>query len=157
MSTPNPYQPPTTNDYADGRAANDGGQIPSEAIDALRETKPWVGFMAILGFVGAGFLVIAGLVMVAFGSSLGRKESAPLGLMYLLVSLIYIAPSLFLRRYSHSIGRLLERGDTHDFIDAMRNQKSFWRTVGILSLVFLGVMVLMVVIGAVAGVALMKR
>src|SRR5262245_24163986 len=99
----NPYQPPRSSDYHDVVGGAATGEVPGEAVEALRETRPWVTFLAVMGFIGAGFMVLAGLGMLIAGSP---RMEASLGLVYIALAGLYVLPSVLLIRYSSSIGRL---------------------------------------------------
>jgi len=148
----NPYQPPATTDYTQRQAG--GGEVPAEAVEALRETKPWVTLLAVLGFVGTGFMVLAGLgVMVMDNATL----PAAFGVVYVVIAVLYLLPSLLLIRYSSSIGRLVDGAGPQGLIEALRSQRSFWRAVGIMTLVMIVLMFLSVFVGGAAGLFLAKR
>jgi hypothetical protein len=148
-----PYQPPRATDYGNTQA---GGEVPAEAVEALRETRPWVTLIAVMGFIGAGLMVLLGLAMMAMGKGLGRGIPASLGFVYVIIAALYVLPSVLLLRYSSSIGRLLEGAGTPALVDALRNQKAFWRAVGIMTLVFIGIMALSF-FGGLAGAMFSKR
>ena len=109
---------------------------------SLRQTKPWVKFISILGFISIGFVVIAGAVnMFAFSkvsSGITPIPIAFMGVFNMLFGVLYFFPSLFLYRFSSSIGRLLEGGGPGEMEEALSNQKSFWKFVGILTLIMFG-------------------
>lgn len=106
---------------------------------SLRQTKPWVKFMAILGFISIGFVFIAGTInMFVFSKVSSDITPIPMvfmGVLNILMGLLYFFPSLFLFRFSSSIGRLLEGGGAVEMEAALANQKSFWKLVGILTII----------------------
>jgi hypothetical protein len=127
----------------------------------LAETRPWVRFMSIIVFIGAGFMVIAALAMFAFMSAGGAAANNPLAgvvggsgaaLIYLALALLYVAPGVFLSRYASAIGRLAKDGSVSTLEDALQHQRSFWRYAGILTLVGLVLAVLVIILAIVAGV-----
>jgi hypothetical protein len=150
MSTQNPYQPPGASDYVDPQAGT-AGAVPEEAVEALRETRPWVTLLAILGFIGAGFVVLAGLSILAFGNSFGNGLPPAFGLVYILMAGLYVLPSVLLMRYSSSIGRLLAGAGSNGLVDALRSQRAFWRAVGIMTLVVI-VLVMLATVGGIAAI-----
>jgi hypothetical protein len=149
MNPENPYQPPQA--FADGPPPymrTEGGDVPAAIMEAMRSTRPWVTFLAILGFIGTGLMVIAGLVIVSIGGV--AKLPAPIGLVYVVLALLYLAPSWALFRYGAGIRALLDQGGGMDRLThALVCQKSFWRMVGIFTLVVMGLYALILVGGAV--------
>jgi hypothetical protein len=156
MSTQNPYQPPGTSEYANPQSG-EGGAVPEEAVEALRETRPWVTLLAVLGFIGAGFVVLAGLSILAFGNSFNNGLPPAFGLVYILMAGLYVLPSVLLMRYSSSIGRLLAGAGSNGLVDALRSQRAFWRAVGIMTLVFIVIGILATVGGIAAILGSVRR
>ncbi|MBU6420985.1 MAG: hypothetical protein KGL98_09205 [Gammaproteobacteria bacterium] len=137
-------------------------------LDALRRTKPWVTFLSILGFVFTGLLALLALMMFATGgiwSAVPRQPGAPaflgpafgvgLGILYLVVAVfMYLLPCVILFRYGTAIGRIAS-GDAEEAMEqALSKQKSFWKYVGILAIVFLVLYVLLIIGGIIAAVTL---
>lgn len=97
-------------------------------IDHLRATKPWVRFMSVMSFIGAGFMVLAGLLLVVMpaGPGMERFGLGPLvGVIYILFAAIYIAPAYFLHQFASSIGNLMKGGGDVAMEAALASQKSF--------------------------------
>jgi hypothetical protein len=139
------------------------GAITDSMIEALRQTKPWVRLMSILGFVGAGFMVLAGLFMIlggavggvmsrSAGGALGGAPMLIMGVFYLLFAGLYILPSLFLFRYASAIARAIGGETVRGVEDALEAQKSFWRFVGIMAIILLALYAVLIVVFVVIGV-----
>jgi hypothetical protein len=149
MANYNPYSPPAAADFARPvPRAPEEGLVPDSILEAMRQTSPWVTFLSILGFIGAGLMVLGGLVVLVAGG-LGKVPAA-FGLVYLLGAALYVAPSIFLWNYGSSIRRLLATSDMMSLSDAIGQQRSFWRLVGIMTaavmgLYFLGILLAFVV------------
>jgi len=140
--------------------------ITPRMIDCLRQTKPWVRFLSILGFIGVVFMLVAGLVMIAVGAVGARfaREfgggvgAALLGLLYILMAVLYVFPSVFLFRYASAIARMTLGHPAEAMETALAAQKSFWKFVGVLMMVMLGLYaVILVVVIAVAVVGALAR
>ncbi|MCP3943494.1 MAG: hypothetical protein GY710_18720 [Desulfobacteraceae bacterium] len=116
---------------------------------SLRQTKPWVRFLSVLGFLSIVFVVIAGIANMFFlPKTIGTNSFLPsilTGLMNIVFGLLYFFPSLFLFRYASSIGRLVDGGGVKEMEKALANQKSFWKFVGIISLISIGLAILGIV------------
>lgn len=161
---PAPIQP-SANPYAAPRAAVHGTPMGDPAaagitpaiVNLLRQTKPWVRLLAVLGFIGTGFLFLASFGMLALGASAGQGLPAGFGiglmLVYMLMAGIQLPAVLFLNRYASRIGKLVNSNAPEDLESALAAQKSFWRYVGILTLIMLCIYALVIVIMIVVGVA----
>ncbi|HYH45230.1 MAG TPA: DUF5362 family protein [Thermoanaerobaculia bacterium] len=139
----NPYAPPGSR--LDGPAVASGGSdgVSSLVLEHLKNTKPWVRLLSVLGFIGAGLMLILGVVVIAGGtmvqSMLGDTgvPLAALGVIYLAAAFLYIAPSMYLWRYGKAIGVLLDSPRVRNLEEALGHQKSFWRFAGICAAVIL--------------------
>jgi hypothetical protein len=134
---------------APAAAYGQSGEVAEAVIDILRGTKPWVRFLSVLGFIGLGLLLLGCLAILVL--PMGPMGSMPIGprvgasFAYLLMGLIQFPAVLFLHRYAGRIGRLAASGDPGDLEDALSAQKSFWKYLGILTLVMMVLYVLIIV------------
>jgi len=137
------------------------GPITPLMVAHLRGTKPWARLVSIVGFVGSGLALLAGLTLPFVGALSrelgGAVGGIAMGLLYLLVGCLYFFPSLFLFRYADAIGRLLLNGDSGSMELALAHKRSFWRLVGIATLIMVCLYALALVgIVLVAVVAALK-
>lgn len=108
--------------------------------DPLRRTRPWMKFVAVVGFVESGFSMLGALMMVASFSVLPlptERQALPhglfilMGLMYLVTAALVFVPSLLLFRYAMSLDRIDQNGTLEMLATAMERQHAFWKFVGI--------------------------
>ena len=131
-----------------------GGGVPvgitPRTVELLRQTRPWVMFFGVLGFVAAGLYALGGVWMMAT-TGLSARSSVPgtMGLLYVLVALVFFFPALMLWRYGSRIGDMMVRGHVQDLEAALEAQKGYWRLTGIITI---GSIVAVVVL--VAGLSL---
>lgn len=161
----NPYQASSHSAYP----ASSGSVTPG-TLQALAGTKPWVRLCSILGFIGAGVMILAGLAMIATGAIAGvsSQQSAGfttqqstglaafpviMGIMYIVFSIIYLFPALKLWKYGSAIVRLMSTNSTADLENALDQQRGFWKFVGILMVIMIAFMILAVLGGILAGIA----
>ena len=154
MSTPGHVPPPSA--------------VTATVLDHLRGTKPWVRFISVLGFICAALLVLVGLFMMAIGGmgsaipgmeKLGKGFGVLLGGLYFLAALVYVFFSIPLYRYASAIQSMVQSRSTGALEQALAHQRSFWRRVGITTLVLLCIYVAAIGLVFVAGFmgALMKH
>jgi len=121
-------------------------------MNSLRATKPWTRLLSILGFIGTGLTVLLGLGIILGKDFLPVSPKAPpliyLGVFYILTSVLYLVPSIWLSKYSSAIASFLKAGDSVQLGNAMAYQKSFWKFVGILVLVS----IVFAVVGIIAAI-----
>ncbi|HEV7164170.1 MAG TPA: hypothetical protein VGO35_02125 [Gammaproteobacteria bacterium] len=131
--------------------------VSENALGYLNATRPWVKFLAILGFIGIAFMVLFGLLMIFGFSLLPTQPGAPafgavFGVFYFLFAAIYFMPCLFLYRYSRAIAAIPASGQGA-LEEALKSQKSFWKFMGIVALIIVSIEVLVIVIGVLIAVA----
>jgi hypothetical protein len=126
------------------------------AMDMLRQTKPWVRFIGVLYWIGAGFMFLFGLIVslagAALGSRMGTSVPAAFGLVYVAMGALFLMPALFLNRYASRIADLLRTNRMGDLEQALGAQKSFWKFTGILTLIGLCLYAVGIVIVMVIGI-----
>lgn len=155
----NPYSSPTSGSTP---SLPPGGVTPG-VIQALAATKPWVRLCSVIGFIMTGFIVLAALAMFLFGGAMAFGPAADampfagfpaiLGVIYLASAFFYFFPSLKLWKYGSHILDLMGSQSVHDLEAALESQRSFWKFVGILILVAIGLYALTIVIMIGVGVA----
>lgn len=162
-----PYASPVTDPYGTTYASN--GAVSAAAVKQLEGTKPWVRFIAVMVFIGSGFMLLAAagmLIAGLAGASLGARGgvgglSAGMGMgiavIYGALAFLYIYPGVKLWKFANAIAALLRSGSEADLVEALNQQRAFWRFTGIVMLVLLSLYAL-VIIGAilVGGIAAFK-
>ena len=121
----------------------------------LAETARWGKFLAIVGFIGCGLLLIGGPIFAMSPKLVNASlsdESAPANIspaviiVYVLVAdLLYFLPCLFLFRFSQKMKLALATDNQADLTIGFQNLKVLFRFVGILTIIFLSLYVLAIV------------
>ena len=138
------------------------GGVSEAAVALLRQTKPWVRFLSVLGFLGLGLLGLGCLVVMLFPfgalTSMSMGPRIAFAFVYLLLGFLHLPPVLFLHRYASRIAKLVATGAPSDLEDALRAQKSFWKYVGVFTLVVM-VIYILVLLGVLifAGASMFNR
>ncbi len=149
MSVQDAYAPPRS---AVRDVSGGSGLMTDRIVAALRKTRPWVLFLAVMGFIGAAFMAIAAIPML-LGASVGMMGGMEgmegmegmgmmgggfmigMGVLYLLFAVIYFFISLYLLRYAGAIKRAVAGLSLQDLEMALEHQASFWKLAGIMTLV----------------------
>jgi len=144
--------------------------ITDRIYDVLGRTKPWVRFLAVLGFIGAGFMILGGVFMLLGGGIMaaaaasGHSSSSSMGAMpfagfqvvmavfYLAFGFLYLFPALKLWKYGTWIGQMLLSRSVADLEEALNQQRSFWKFVGIMALIMMAMYALIIVVVVIAAV-----
>jgi hypothetical protein len=114
----------------------------TEINSYLLETSKWGKFLAIVGFVGMGLIVLL-VIFITFGSSEMSKiygEGFPMkavGFFYMLIAGLYFFPINYLYQYSVKIKRGVQSNDSLTITYAFENLKSLFKFMGIFTIVIL--------------------
>lgn len=130
----------------------------------LKETAKWTKFLAILGFVGIGLMVLGSLVMLFAPSSLMSNGDFPFGgkifmmLLYLAFAVLYYFPIFYLYQFSENTKKAIENNDNNAIRDAFEFLKSHYKFMGILTIILLSFYAIIIFIGLIgAGAAAMMN
>jgi hypothetical protein len=118
-------------------------EIEQETLKILNSTRKWSMFMAILGFMFVGLIIVAGVIATTFLSTLSIDESNagfPEWLVIIsifFIAFIYFFPVLFLFRFSKFTGIAVSTLDKKELHKAFRNLKAYFVYLGILIIIVL--------------------
>lgn len=110
----------------------------------MLETVRWGKFLAILGFIFLGLLIVFGLlsgfVLSAFDETNAFSAGMGIGMMfvYLLIAGIYFYPTWALYKFSVLSKQALATYNQHLFNDSLRYLKNVFKFFGIVTIVMLG-------------------
>lgn len=113
-------------------------------IRALAGTRPWVMFIGVLFFIGVGFGAIGTLLFLLPAVINASKANVPGSILAVLVFMLllnivvitlYFFAAYYLVTYSSKIGLTLATKSKKHLEAALVAQKSFWKLVGITTLV----------------------
>lgn len=131
----------------------------------LKETAMWARFLAIVGLVLSiliGILALfAGSILAGMSREFGNSTAdAAIGsgivtIIYLLVAALYFFISLYLFRFAGRMKLALLTTDQENFQSSLHNLKLVYRIMGIIMIVYLGILAL-VLIGGVLAAAFMN-
>ena len=140
--------------------ASDQVIVTGNMINALGATKPWTLFISVLGFVSVALMAAIGLAMLAaagFFKNLGTPLMVSImGVIYIIMAVLYLIPTIYLYKYSSAVGRFLKAKQAPDMEAALSHQKSLWKFIGILCLIGIIVTVLVFVVLLIALVIGLK-
>lgn len=153
------YEAPSPEPY--GNAADDrGAQVAESAVEQLRQTRPWVVFLSVMAFIGSGFMLLGGVLVMFVGALAPTGSAVPsvaLGALYIPMAFLYIYPAIKLWAYGGAINRLLASRTSEDLAAALGQQKSFWKYAGILTIAMIALYVVVIIGAVVVGVATASR
>ena len=114
----------------------------------LQQTAKWAKFLAIVGFVMCGFMVIAAF---AIGSviggvmSMGAEEMPGMGMIgggmftviYLLIAVLLFFPNMYLLNFANKMQAALASDDQPTITESFRFLRAYYRYIGIFIIVMI--------------------
>jgi hypothetical protein len=145
----NPYQIPQT-EIAPVKPLVSGGLLTEVMLKYLKAASPWLRFIGILSYIGSGFLMLGGLAAMIILPSMGRFDTivpgvepfdrgmgAAFGAVYLVSGIFMFIPARFIYKFGSKIRGYFLSHREEDLEEALKNNKSFWKFYGILSVFIL--------------------
>jgi hypothetical protein len=142
-------------------------EIGHESIGYLETTRKWTLFMAILGFIGIGLMLLIGIFAGSFiGKMMGGMSSMSgmegmegmegvgaakavggfmgvfMFIFYLILAVIYFFPILYLLRFSTHTKKAVATLDANELKLGLKYLKSYWKYIGILLIVCISLLLL---------------
>lgn len=133
----------------------------------LLETTRWTKFLAIMGFILIGLMVVGSLFLFAFGASMSSTYSSGMsgfgglggymgigmGLLYLLIAAFYLFPIISLFKFSTNMKLGINTNNAELITEAFRHQKNLYKFIGILTIIVIVLYLLIIVGAALVGIA----
>jgi len=167
-----PFQITEKTDSSEKPLAAQGGSaaLTGTMLLYLKGASPWLRFIGILGFIATGLAALSGLIIMVFSSFMGQLwEEADIGvfgglfnssgggivmgLFYLVCAAIMIFPVLYIYRFGEKIQSYLMTGKEQDLEQAFKNNKSYWKFMGILYIIYLACIPLILIFAVIVTVA----
>ncbi len=120
----------------------------------VESTAKWGLFLAIMGYIGVGLMVLASIVMLAIRDTLASAYERPgiswishyLYLIYLVLAVVYFFPVHFLYKFSSKAKAGLRSDDQNTLNNGFLNLKRLYQFSGIMLIVVLSLYVVGIVI-----------
>jgi amino acid transporter len=127
-------------------------EIDQETLRHLNTARKWAMFLAITGFIFLCLVIIIGIIagtfLTAFSSgekNLGIPEFLVIIPLIVLVA-VYFFPVLFLFRFSKHTSHAIQNLDKLEFHKAIRNLKSYFAYIGIITIIVLSFYIVIIII-----------
>lgn len=116
----------------------------------LYEATKWARFIAIVGFVFIGLIVLIALVMALALSAMPLPGLGVSGgfiaLFYMILAAVYFFPVLYLFRFGTKTQDALERMDSIELENGIKNLKANFKFVGIMLIVSIVLYILIIIL-----------
>ncbi len=127
------------------------------AVWNLLRASSWMKFISILGFIGSGLFVLIGLIFMIGGEAFKQFNMPFLGqggififVFYLIMGIVTFFPPYYLFKYSNKLQEFGSAGNIQSLTEAFLYQKKYWKYLGVLTIIYLSIMVLGIIISLVS-------
>jgi hypothetical protein len=127
--------------------------IPPGVVTTLARTHPWARFLATLGFVVVGLMLLAGLAGGVMGFFSGSIQAAAVMIIYPIMSLLYFFPSLYLLRFANRTRDFVAHGNPALLEAALESQRALYKFVAIYVIVCMVLAIVAIIAVGAMGVA----
>lgn len=146
-----------------------GLSINENSKTELAEAARWARFLAIIGFIMCGLIVLAGIFAGSFFSMFmssgmqdfeGMDGGVPAGMggimavVYIIVALIYFFPCLFLYRFAKQMKTAIATNEQGALNSSFQNLKTLFRFMGILTIIMIVIYVIAILIAILGATAM---
>ena len=133
------------------------GEIPvlklnDHSLIYLHETSRWAKFLAIMGFIGVGLIVLLALFIGSLMNFISSLSPTPFPFptfaftfIYLAIALLYFFPVFYLYRFATKMKLALEERNEIVLTDSFSNLKSMFKFMGVLTIVILSLYALIII------------
>lgn len=136
-------------DILDDKAVNVGNlSLNNEGVNYLKNSRGWAMFIGIVGIIGAGFMLIMAIVMFVLGSAMSRETGMPgavLGLIYLVMAGVNVAPIVFIMKFAQSAKKACQQFDNGAFNMAIKNLRGMFKSTGIVIISVIGLYIIAII------------
>ncbi len=128
-------------------------QLSEQAKKYLLEASKWANFIAIVGFIAIGLLII---MSFSIGTILANLPEGSLGglsprffsFFYLIAAGVYFIPVFFLFQFGHKTKQALMQDDHNLLTFGLKKLRSHYKFIGILFIVFISLYIFLILFGA---------
>ena len=120
----------------------------------LRGAARWARFLAVVGLIFCGLSLVTAILLASVFSnlfaSLGSgglgRNGVWLGVVFACISLLNFIPCFHLYHFGHRMRLALKNNDQEQLNSSFRNMRSFYRFVGVMMIVCMGLWLLIILL-----------
>jgi hypothetical protein len=137
-------------------------QVSPLAQSYLTESAKWGTFLAIMGFILCGIMMIVAFFIPVFLTQLPPYNNMPsqfnsgmkigMTILYLLLALLFFFPCFYLYKFSVKMQSAVKVVSQENFDESLMNLKSMFKFYGIFTIIILSFYALAFIIGIIAAV-----
>lgn len=132
----------------------EGLSLNNEMLGYLSDSAKWARFLAIVGFVVVGLMIIASFFIGTMASQYGGMGMSGgfITVIYLIFAVIYFFPLLYLYRFGNEMRNALNTKDNILLTESFYNLRKHYNFIGVLTMIILILYGAMLLIGLIGGI-----
>ncbi|MFO7851921.1 MAG: DUF5362 family protein [Bacteroidales bacterium] len=136
---------------------NNSMEFTNDSIHHLDTARKWSMFLAILGFISVGLLVLvallAGTALALFADSpISPVIGIAIAIFYLIIAVLYFFPVYYLFNFSSKAKHAVNSSDSKTLTESMHFLKAHYKFLGIMIIVMLALYPLIIVLVVLGGI-----
>jgi len=159
--TNNPYQSVNVNIEDKTPVPAGDAILTASMLSHLSRAQPWLRFLGVMGYIGVGFIALAGVIMMfaspllsRFGDTgLSGGMAVGMGALYLVLAVTAFFPAKFTFKFGNKIRAYRQGGRPEDLEEAFSNNRSLWKFSGILMIIYLAVIPVVLIVSIIIGIS----
>lgn len=138
---------------------NELPQLTSISVKYILKAAKWGKFMAILGFIVTGLIIVAAVAMSFILDSF-HDEMVPLDIpfsptffavLYIIFAILYLIPVIFLNSFCNQAIKAVQQSSTEYLSLSLRNLKNLFVYIGISTIVILSLYTLIIIVAGITA------
>ena len=143
---------------------NNDLQVTPQGQSYLTESAKWGKFLAIIGFIFCGFMVVLAFIIPALMAQLSQNSSSAgvtfsftpairtaMTVLYLMLAFLFFFPCYYLYKFSAKMNLAAKNINQDNFDESLMNLKSMFKFFGIFTIIILSIYALAVIIGIIGA------
>lgn len=125
--------------------------ITDEIKEYLKTISFWSKFLAIIGFIGVGIMLVAGIIMIIVGLFIDQvAQDVPfsfslMGVLYIVLDVVYFFPTYYLFKSALKLSSALNENNQEELTHAFKYQKSLFKFAGVSTIALIGLYILVMI------------
>lgn len=132
-------------DTLDQSISSSQSGINSEIKEHILTISKWAKFLAIIGFIGVGLMIIAVLGFFLMSSELGGALGIMVPLLYIVFAAIYFFPVYYLYKGAIGLRDGINLDNEKDLTEGFKNLKSHYKFLGIATIIVISIYILILI------------
>ena len=136
-------------------------QVTPQALSYLSESAKWGKFLAIMGFIFCGIMIVIAFFIPVFltqmppyntmSSEINSGMKVAMTILYLLLALLFFFPCFYLYKFSVKMQSAVKAVSQENFDESLLNLKSMLKFYGIFTIIILSFYALIFIIAIVSA------